>query len=161
MELDAASSIRDPDELRRVGPVLLLTILAFFGHQALGIEPATVALCGASVALLVTSQKLEEVLSGIEWATLFFFVALFVIVGSLEATGAIDHVAEGVKDLTGGNRTAELLGIVGISGIGSGIVDNIPFTTAMIPVVDSLQSGTARTTPTGGRSRSAPASAAT
>ena len=139
MELDAASSIRDADELRRTGPVLVLTIIAFFGHQALGIEPATVALAGASVALLVTSQKLEEVLAGIEWGTLFFFAALFVMVGALEATGAIDHIAEGVEDVTGGDRTAELLGIVGIAGVGSGIVDNIPFTTAMIPVVDSLQ----------------------
>ena len=61
------------------------------------------------------------------------------MVGALEATGAIEKVAEGIKDVTGGNRTAELLGIIWISGIGSGIVDNIPFTTAMIPVVDSLQ----------------------
>ncbi len=139
MELDAASSIRDPDELRRTGPVLVGTIVFFFAHQALGIEPATVALLGATVALLVTRQKLDEALAGIEWPTLFFFMALFIIVGALEETGAIDHVAEGVASLTGGDRTAELLGIVWVGGIGSGIVDNIPFTTAMIPVVDGLE----------------------
>jgi Na+/H+ antiporter NhaD/arsenite permease-like protein len=141
MELDAKSSIRDPEELKRTGPVLALTILAFFAHQALHLEPATVALCGAAVALLLTKQKIEDVFAGIEWATLFFFIALFVMVGALETTGAIDHVADAVKDLTGGNRTAELMGIIGISGIGSGVVDNIPFTTAMIPVVDTLASG--------------------
>ena len=69
---------------------------------------------------------------------MFFFVALFVMVGALEATGAIEEVATAIKDLTGGDRTAELLGTTWIAGIGSGIVDNIPFTTAMIPVVDSL-----------------------
>ena len=140
MELDAAASIRDWDELRRTGPVLIGTILFFFAHQALHIEPATVALTGAAVALLVTSVDLEQALSKIEWPTLFFFVALFVMVGALEETGAIGEVANGVKELTGGNRSAELLGIVWISGIGSGIVDNIPFTTAMIPVVGELQS---------------------
>ena len=140
MELDANASIRDWEELRRTLPVLIGTVLFFFAHQALHIEPATVALTGAAVALLVTTVDLEQALSKIEWPTLFFFVALFVMVGALEATGAIGEVANGVKDLTGGDRTAELLGIVWISGIGSAIVDNIPFTTAMIPVVSELQS---------------------
>jgi Na+/H+ antiporter NhaD/arsenite permease-like protein len=139
MELDAASSIRDMPELKRTGPVLAVTVLFFFAHQALHIEPATVALTGAAVGLLVTRQDLEESLSKIEWATLFFFVALFVMVGALEATGAIEKVAEGIQDVTDGDRTAELIGITWIAGLGSGVVDNIPFTTAMIPVVESLQ----------------------
>ncbi len=138
MEMDAGSSIRDAAELKRTGPVLIATILLFFAHQTLHIEPATVALTGASVALLVTRQNLEETLSGIEWSTLFFFLALFVMVGALEDTGAIAEVANAIKDITQGDRSAELLGILWISGIGSGIVDNIPFTTAMIPVVDSI-----------------------
>jgi Na+/H+ antiporter NhaD/arsenite permease-like protein len=138
MEMDADSSIRDVDELKRTGPVLVATILLFFAHQTLHIEPATVALTGAAVALLVTRQDLEKTLSGIEWSTLFFFIALFVMVGALEDTGAIAEVANAIKDVTQGDRSAELLGILWVSGIGSGIVDNIPFTTAMIPVVDSL-----------------------
>ncbi|MGB2851258.1 MAG: ArsB/NhaD family transporter [Solirubrobacterales bacterium] len=138
MEMDAGSSIRDAAELKRTGPVLLATILLFFAHQTLHIEPATVALTGASVALLVTRQNLEETLSGIEWSTLFFFLGLFVMVGALEETGAIGEVANAIKDVTQGDRSAELLGILWISGIGSGVVDNIPFTTAMIPVVDSV-----------------------
>ncbi|MGI8461212.1 MAG: SLC13 family permease [Solirubrobacterales bacterium] len=139
MDLDAAASIRDHAELRRTVPILLGTILFFFAHQALHIEPATVALTGAAIALLVTSIPLEQALSRIEWPTLFFFVALFVLVGALEATGAIGEVAEGVKDLTGGDRTAELVGTLWIGALGSAIVDNIPFTTAMIPVVTELQ----------------------
>ena len=140
MELDARASIRDVAELRRTGPVLLATVLAFFAHQALHVEPATVALTGAAVGLLVTRVSLEETLAHLEWTTLFFFVALFVMVGALEATGAIDHVAEAVKDATGGNRTAELLGITWVAALGSGLVDNIPFTTAMVPVVKEVQS---------------------
>jgi len=139
MELDALASIRDAAELRRTGPVLVLTVLAFFAHQALHVEPATVALAGASVGLLVTRVELEKALSGIEWTTLFFFIALFVMVGALEATGAIGHVADAVKDVTGGDRSAELIGIVWIAALGSALVDNIPFTTAMIPVVRELQ----------------------
>ena len=141
MELDARASIEDPEELRRTVPVLVLTVIAFFAHQTLHIEPATVALTGAAVVLLVTRESVEDALSKIEWPTLFFFVALFVMVGALEESGAIGEVATAVKDVTGGDRTAELFGILWVSAIGSGVVDNIPFTTAMIPVVRDLQEG--------------------
>lgn len=139
MELDARASIHDSAELRRTGPVLLLTILAFFFHQALHVEPATVALTGAAVGLLVTKIDLDRALSSLEWTTLFFFIGLFVMVGALTSTGAIGHIADAVKDITGGDRTAELIGITWIAAAGSAVVDNIPFTTAMIPVVKELQ----------------------
>ena len=141
MQLDARRSIEDAAELKRTLPVLLLTILAFFVHGAVGVEPATVALAGATVMLLVTRQSVEDALRGIEWPTLFFFVGLFVMVGALEATGAIKEVANAIADVTNGDRSAELLGIAWVSAIGSGIVDNIPFTATMIPVVEQLQSG--------------------
>jgi Na+/H+ antiporter NhaD/arsenite permease-like protein len=139
MDLDARRSIEDMDELKRTVPVLVGTILVFFAHQALHIEPATVAMTGATVMLLLSRQRLEDSLAGIEWPTLFFFIGLFVMVGALEETGAIDEVAESIGSITGGDRTAELLGITWVSAFGSGLVDNIPFTAAMIPVVDSLQ----------------------
>jgi Na+/H+ antiporter NhaD/arsenite permease-like protein len=138
MRLDAADAIEDPRELKRTVPVLVVTILLFFAHQALHLEPATVALAGAAVMLLVTSQKVEDVLGGLEWPTLFFFIGLFVMVGALEETGAIEEVANGIADVTAGDRSAELLGIAWVSAVGSGLVDNIPFTAAMIPVVDQL-----------------------
>ena len=139
MELDARKSIEDMPELKRTLPVLIVTILAFFVHGALGVEPATVALAGATVMLLVTRQTVEQALRGIEWPTLFFFVGLFVMVGALEETGAIKEVADGIAAVTNGDRTAELLGITWVSAIGSGVIDNIPFTATMIPVVEQLQ----------------------
>jgi Na+/H+ antiporter NhaD/arsenite permease-like protein len=138
MELDAARSIEDAGEAKRTVPVLVVTILAFFVHKPLGLEPATVALAGASAVLLVSRQPLQGTIAGIEWPTLFFLIGLFVMVGALEETGAIDEVAEGIADLTAGDRSAELLGIAWASALGSAVVDNIPFTAAMIPVVESL-----------------------
>jgi Na+/H+ antiporter NhaD/arsenite permease-like protein len=139
MELDARKSIEDPAELRRALPVLVGTILLFFVHKPLHLEPATVALLGATVLLLLTRQSVEEALSRIEWPTLFFFIGLFVMVGALEETGAIEDVAQMIADVTGGDRSAELLGIAWVSALGSGVVDNIPFTATMIPVVEELQ----------------------
>jgi Na+/H+ antiporter NhaD/arsenite permease-like protein len=139
MELDARRSIEDMGELKRTVPVLVGTIFLFFAHQVLHLEPATVAMTGATVMLFVSRQRLQDSLAGIEWPTLFFFIGLFVMVGGLEETGAIDEVAQGIADVTDGDRTAELLGITWVSALGSGLVDNIPFTAAMIPVVESLQ----------------------
>ena len=139
--LDARRSIEDAAELKRLGPLLILTILTFFVHRQLHLEPATVALAGATAMILVTRQPLEKALAGIEWPTLFFFIGLFVLVGSLEENGAIEELAQGVASVTGGDRTAELLGIAWVSALGSGIVDNIPFTATMIPVVEELQAG--------------------
>jgi len=141
MELDAARSIEDAAELRRTMPILIGTIFVFFAHKALGLEPATVALAGATVMLLVSRQPLDKALAGIEWPTLFFFIGLFVMVGALEETGAIGEVADGIGNLTDGSRSAELIGILWASALGSGVVDNIPFTATMIPVVEELQAG--------------------
>ena len=97
MEMDAKASIEDWDELKRTGPVLLL-------HDPLLLRPPGAAhrardgcATGAAVALLITRQTLEETLAKIEWPTLIFFVALFVMVGALEATGAIKEVAKGSR----------------------------------------------------------------
>jgi Na+/H+ antiporter NhaD/arsenite permease-like protein len=140
LSLNAREAIDDAAELRRTMPVLVLTILAFFVHKPLHLEPATVALTGATAMLLITSQPLEKSLAGIEWGTLFFFLGLFVMVGALAETGAIGKVADGIASLTGGDRAAELLGIAWISAFASGAVDNIPFTATMIPVVEDLSS---------------------
>jgi Na+/H+ antiporter NhaD/arsenite permease-like protein len=138
MALDAANSITDAAELRRTGPIMVATIALFFAQQPLHIEPATVALAGAALALIVTKMELSEALSSLAWPTLFFFMGLFVMVGALEQTGAIAEAAGAVEGLTGGDRSAELMGIIWISAAGSAVVDNIPFTTAMIPVVEQL-----------------------
>ena len=74
MGLDARRSIEDPAEAQRTIPILLATILGFFFHKTLGLEPATVALSGAAIMLLVTRQPLQETIGGIEWATLFFLL---------------------------------------------------------------------------------------
>ena len=63
------------------------------------------------------------------------------MVGALEETGAIKEVADAIGDVTNGDRSAELLGITWVSAIGSGVIDNIPFTATMIPVVEQLQGG--------------------
>jgi Na+/H+ antiporter NhaD/arsenite permease-like protein len=139
--LDAARDLREAKNVGRTLAVLLGTILAFFLHTLLHLEPAVVALTGATVMLLVAADNVESALERVEWSTLFFFLGLFVMVGGLEQRGVIDNIAEWLADVSGGSSTAEGMIVLWGAAAGSAVVDNIPFTAAMIPVVDSLQGG--------------------
>jgi Na+/H+ antiporter NhaD/arsenite permease-like protein len=138
-KLDPAADMRDAPYVTRSLLILLGTIVGFFLHAPLHIEPAVVALTGATAMLLFAADDVENALERVEWATIFFFIGLFVMVGGLEEQGVIDRVAEGFADVTGGSRAAEALVILWGAAAGSAVVDNIPFTAAMIPVVESLQ----------------------
>jgi Na+/H+ antiporter NhaD/arsenite permease-like protein len=137
--LDPARDMRGAPNIGRTLAVLAGTILAFFLHTLLHLEPAVVALTGAAVMLLVAADDVEKALERVEWSTLFFFVGLFVMVGALEEQGVISEIADGLADVTNGSRVAEGMVILWGAALGSALVDNIPFTAAMIPVVDNLQ----------------------
>jgi Na+/H+ antiporter NhaD/arsenite permease-like protein len=139
--LRPADEIRGKPYLRRSLVVLGGTIVGFFLHAPLHVEPAVVALIGATVMLAVAVPDMEVAFERVEWNTIFFFIGLFVLVGALEAEGVISDVADLVADATGGSVVAETLGILWVAALGSAAVDNIPFTAAMIPVVDHLQAG--------------------
>jgi len=139
--LDAARDVREAPYVGRTLAVLLGTIAAFFLHTLFHLEPAVVALTGATVMLLVAADDVESALERVEWSTLFFFLGLFVMVGGLEERGVVAGVAEWIADVTGGSPTAEGLVVLWGAAAGSAVVDNIPFTAAMIPVVESLQGG--------------------
>jgi Na+/H+ antiporter NhaD/arsenite permease-like protein len=139
--LDPGRDMRGRRYVKRSVAVLLGTIVAFFFHSPLHIEPAVVAVAGAAVMLLVAADDVEDALERVEWSTIFFFVGLFVMVGGLEAQGIIEGVAHFLGDVTGGSPTAEAMAILWGAAAGSALVDNIPFTAAMIPVVDELGAG--------------------
>jgi Na+/H+ antiporter NhaD/arsenite permease-like protein len=139
--LRPADEIEGRPFLTRSLLVLVGTIVGFFLHAPLHVEPAVVALVGATAMLLVAVPDMEIAFERVEWNTIFFFIGLFVIVGALEAEGVVGDVADLIGDATGGSLTAETLGILWASAVGAAAVDNIPFTAAMIPVVDQLQAG--------------------
>lgn len=138
-QLDPAADLRQAKHVKRTLAVLGGTIVAFFLHAPLHVEPAVVALSGATVMLFAAADEVENALERVEWATLFFFIGLFVMVGGLVEQGVIDDVATWLSDITGDSSTKESLVILWGSAAGSALVDNIPFTTAMLPVVDAIQ----------------------
>jgi Na+/H+ antiporter NhaD/arsenite permease-like protein len=121
--------------------VLGLTLVGFLFHGALGLEGATVALTGAVVLMVVARESPDEVLRDVEWPTLFFFIGLFMLVAGVIEIGLIDAVADGIGAVTGGALAGTSLLVLWLSAILSGIIDNIPYTATMIPVVEQLSEG--------------------
>lgn len=140
MEYNLKGIIHDRPLLIKSLSVLGLVILGFFIHQALHLESATVALCGAFLLLLLTGDKrMERAFRSVEWPTLFFFVGLFVLVGGLVETGVISSLADKAMNLTGGSAIAGSIFILWLSAIASAFMDNIPFVATMIPLINDMK----------------------
>ena len=136
-KLDNSGTITDKKLMLRSLIVLSLVILGFVLHDMIHIETCIVAMLGASVLLLF--EKPTEILHEVEWNTIFFFVGLFMIIGGLEASGGIKLMADWVLNVTQGSESATAMIILWASGIISGIIDNIPYTATMAPMIAEIQ----------------------
>jgi len=137
-KLNEREAVHDGRAMRRILIALGLAILLFFVHTQLRLTPAFVAMSGAVLALVWTRPDVDEALKTVEWSVLLFFAALFVVVGGVEDSGLLDLAAEQVKGLARGNLMIAGLILIWVAAILSAIVDNIPFTIAMVPVIQHL-----------------------
>lgn len=140
MKMNEREAIKEPKTLKKLLAVFALVIALFFTHSMFHLDPAMVALIGASIALLVVAPKHDpqHIIEKTELSVLLFFGSLFVIVGGLEHAGVLERAA---NLLTAGAHNDLLLTAIIIlwsSAILSAIVDNIPLTVAMIPIITYL-----------------------
>jgi len=138
MKLNPAETLNHPKTARKILIVLMGAILLFFIHHILHISPSFVALGAAAVALVVVQPDLNEVLKRIEWSVLIFFAALFVMVGGLEASGVLESIVGLFQGAS--NVQPVLFGVllIWIVAALSAVVDNVPITIALIPVIRGL-----------------------
>lgn len=119
--------------------VLASTIFLFLVHGALDMEPSVAALIGAGVLMVISKANIAELLEKeVEWSTLIFFMMLFVVVGGAEHTGLIQIVAEWVREVSKESIVVAVLVILWVSALLSAVIDNIPFTATMLPIVSHL-----------------------
>ena len=141
-DLRPADAITNIRILRRCLLVLGLVMVAFSLHTVLHLDPSVVAMMGAGATILVSRSEPEEFLEEVEWGTLAFFMALFVLVGALVQVGVIGAAGEWAADAMGDR---ELLGATALlfgSGAIGAFVDNIPYTTATVPIVEDMVAAT-------------------
>jgi Na+/H+ antiporter NhaD/arsenite permease-like protein len=143
MALNEREAIKDRRLLIICGVVLTAVFIGFIGHAALHIEPSVVALLGAGILVLLSRSKPGDFMPSVEWETLLFFAGLFVMIGALVKTGVIGKIAEAAARATGGDPLTATMLILFVSALLSGVVDNIPYTAAMSPIVLQLTQGIA------------------
>ena len=125
--------------LMRISLVVMgFTILGFLFSRVLGLEGATIAMTGAVVLMIVAREDVHEIFNTVEWPTLFFFIGLFILVGAVVKAGIISDLATAVLASTGGRTDLAALAVLWMSGFISAIVDNIPYTVTMVPLIQEL-----------------------
>jgi Na+/H+ antiporter NhaD/arsenite permease-like protein len=135
--------ITDAKLLKYSLALLGVVIIFFIIHGVLHMEPSIAALSGAAVLLLISRVDIVQVLEkDVEWSTLIFFIMLFIIVGACQETGLIQIIADWVQRLSGGDLVTGILLVLWVSAIMSSLIDNIPFTATMLPVVAFLSETT-------------------
>lgn len=136
-KIDNSHTITDKALMIRSTLILTLVILGFMLHDVTHIETCVVAMLGASILLIF--EKPNEILQDVEWNTIFFFIGLFIIIGGLEASGGIKLMAEWILKVTQGSQAATSMIILWASGVISGIIDNIPYTATMAPMLVEIE----------------------
>jgi Na+/H+ antiporter NhaD/arsenite permease-like protein len=147
MRFREAEAITDVALLKKSLFVLALVVLFFVLAHPLRLEPATIAMSGAGLLLLLNnvgrgadhqSEDVHQSFGEVEWVTIFFFVGLFIVVAGIEHAGVLQMLADWVIGLTGGDLAVTSISILWIAAVASAIVDNIPFVATMIPMIQSM-----------------------
>jgi Na+/H+ antiporter NhaD/arsenite permease-like protein len=138
MGQEESSLIRDRPTMKKSIIVLSGVVALFVVHGIFHIEPSIIALGGAAALLVATRANPEKVFRDVDWPTLIFFAALFIIVGGAQEAGMIGLMSKTALDITGGDPWMTFFMIIWLAAIASAFVDNIPFAATMIPLISAL-----------------------
>ena len=147
MMMKPTDSILDWRLLWQSLAVLAAVMLAFVFARPLNLEPATIALFGAAVLMLLdnwahdsekASHSIHSTFGDVEWITIFFFIGLFVVVHGVDVGGLLTLLANKLVAATGGQLSTTGYAILWASAVLSAIVDNIPFVATMIPLIKNM-----------------------
>lgn len=118
--------------------IFLVAVVMLITHAQTGLTVSTIGLFIAVVTIITAPKHIPEIMKGVDYKTLLFFVGLFIVVAGLEHTGVLELVASAIGDISNGNAMLMLGIIIWISAIASAFVDNIPFAATMIPIIKVL-----------------------
>jgi len=143
VELDEKKYIiKDQALFKKSIIVLIATVIMFIVGEFFGIPAAVSAFAGAIVLLIISGENITRALNYVEWPTLLFFAGLFVVVGGVEKMGVLDVIASATLSHIGESSTGALTMITWMAAVLSSVVDNIPITAMLIPLMPYFASST-------------------
>jgi Na+/H+ antiporter NhaD/arsenite permease-like protein len=137
-KLAERARITEPEHLKKAGWVGAGMIALFVLGEHVHLLPSVTALMGATALLVWIRPDIQEMIEAVDWTTLVFFIALFIVVGGIQEVGLISFIADGIAGLVGKNLLLAMLAMIWLSALLSTVIANIPFTAAMLPVVGYL-----------------------
>lgn len=137
-EFDPWALVESKVVLLRSAVILVLTVIGFAVAQPLGVGMDFIAMVGGTAALLFAGRTVEDAIAKVNWTVILFFTGLFVIIACVQATGALDRLAEMVVAMSGGETMLLIPMLTGFSALASAIVDNIPVAATLIPIVQQI-----------------------
>jgi Na+/H+ antiporter NhaD/arsenite permease-like protein len=145
--MNESKSITDKKLLKVNLVILFLIILAFLFQPQLGLELGVIALCGAAFLLIVSRSDIVKILEEVEWATLLFFICIYIVIGAVKEAGLLKEISTSLVSVGPRNDFLFVMLIMWISAFISSIVGAAPLTATMIPIVDSLIKTNPKLTP--------------
>ncbi len=134
---DENEAIKDRELFVKSGLLLVFIMLVFVFGDKLGLSIDVIAIGGAVLALLLSGMEPDSVLKEMQWGTVFFFVGLFIVIGGLGKAGVLATVAR-IAGPWVANPNAGILAFLLITGIFSGIMDEVSLTAAVLPIIKGL-----------------------
>jgi len=113
---------------------IAILIIGFTAGHSIGFQPSMIAIMIASILLLISRIKVDDILMKVNWGTVFFLVGLFGLVAGLQITGVIDELGSGIGYLVGDNDAAAVLFMTTVPAILSAVIDNIPVSAVLAPI---------------------------
>lgn len=130
--------IQDPDSLWKAGVVFVLVLVGFVYGERVHLVTAVPALAGATILLVWLKPDVHKMIIAVDWTTLVFFMALFIVVGAIQEVGLISMVAVAMSRLIGDNLVLGIFFLVFGVGTVSTAIANIPLAASMLPIVEFL-----------------------
>lgn len=121
--------------------IFICSVVLIITHSLTGLTVAFIGVAVAVVTLITSGKHILEVLKGVDYQTLLFFIGLFIVVGGIEKAGVLEIIAGFISDICAGNYYLMVAIIIWVSGIASAFIDNIPFAATMLPIIQELSGG--------------------
>ena len=121
--------------------ILSGTIIGFMLYDWIGLTPALVAMIGGCVMMGFSGEEPSEVFKEIDWSTVIFLAGLFVMINGMINIGLIKILSVGILNLAGQWPDSLNIAVMWLSGLPSGLVDNIPLTATFAPILSDWVSG--------------------
>jgi Na+/H+ antiporter NhaD/arsenite permease-like protein len=117
------------------------TIMGFMIYDLIGLTPALVAMIGGCVMMGFSGEEPSEAFKEIDWSTVIFLAGLFVMINGMVKIGLIEIVSVSILGMAGQWPDSLHIAVMWLSGLPSGLVDNIPLTATFAPILSSWMLG--------------------